>query len=132
MTELDAATPPSAAAPALAWDASSVTASDRAVIAADDRSTIVAVSRSAVRVLGYESAGELVGRRLISVIPDRFRQAHLAGFTGNGALLDVPVTVPVLRRDGTETTVRLTLSQQHADDGRPVFLGSLASPAERS
>lgn len=130
-------TPSTAAAHDLAWDTSKVSGSDLAVIAADDRSTIVAVSPSAVRVLGYDAADEMVGRRLITVIPDRYRQAHLAGFTfhlltGNGALLDAPVTVPVLCKDATETLVELTLSQQHADDGRPVFLAHVMSPAHPS
>jgi PAS domain S-box-containing protein len=131
------AAPSPEAAHRLAWDTSQVSASDLAVIAADDRSAIVAASPSAVRVLGYDAADDLVGLRLITVIPDRYRQAHLAGFTfhlltGHGALLDVPVTVPFLCRDATEILVELTLSQQHAADGRPVFLAHLMSPAHPS
>ena len=32
-------------------------------------------------ILGYDDAAELVGRRIVSIVPERFRQAHVAGFT---------------------------------------------------
>jgi PAS domain S-box-containing protein len=101
------------------------------VIAADDSSAMIAVSPAAVRLLGYTSAAQLVGRRLITIIPERFRQAHLAGFTfhllnGRGALLDVPVAVPVLRQDNTEMLVQMTVRVEHAPDGRPVFVADLS------
>lgn len=112
------------------WDATAVTGSPRALMAADDVSTIVAASPAALALLGYDSDDQLLGRRLISVIPERFRQAHLAGLTfhlltGKGALLGATVTVPVLRRDDTETLVHLALREVHAEDGRPVFVADL-------
>jgi hypothetical protein len=46
--------------------------------------------------------------------------------TGNGAMLDTPVVVPVLCHDGTERSVRLTVHEEHvAADGRPVFIAEL-------
>jgi anti-sigma regulatory factor (Ser/Thr protein kinase) len=113
------------------WDAVTVSSSERALIAVDDTGLVIAVSRVAEALLGYDDPTDpLPGRRLVSLIPQRFRQAHLAGFTvhlltGSGTLLDTPVTVPVLRSDRTELSVRLTVHEDHLADGRPVFIAEL-------
>lgn len=114
------------------WDAGSITNSERALLAVDDGGLIVAASRGAHVLLGDDDPGQplddLPGKRLVSLIPHRFREAHLAGFTmhlltGNGAMLDTPVIVPMLRRDGTERSVQVTVREEHvAADGRPVFI----------
>ncbi len=82
--------------------------------AADATSRILAVSPEAARILGYDEPAELVGSRIVSIIPERYRQAHVAGFTmyllvGRKPLLDRRVTVPALRRDGSEVRVELTV-----------------------
>lgn len=115
----------------LAWDERTVTDSPDPVVAADDSGRIVAASPAALELLAYADSSELVGRRLIVLIPERFRQAHIAGLTrhllsGNGALLGGTVVVPALRADGEEIPVGLTLIEQRVDGGRSVFLGSLA------
>ncbi len=115
----------------LDWDLSPVRTAAAALVAADDRSRILAVSRSALRLLGYDDEQELVGRRIVSIIPDRYRQAHIAGFTlfllvGRRPLLGTPVVVPALRRDGAEVTVRLTVTARPAGEGRSVFVADLA------
>jgi hypothetical protein len=123
------------------WDACSITMSESAVLAVDDGGLIVAASRSAHVLLGNDDPGQpfddLPGRRLVTLIPHRFREAHLAGFTmhlltGNGTMLDTPVTVPMLRSDGTERSVELTVHEEHvAADGRPVFIaefGTVSTP----
>lgn len=112
------------------WTSYEVTNSETAVVAADDTATLVAVSEPAAQLLGYVDRTELVGQRLVSVIPERFRQAHLAGLTlhllnGNGALLSSSVKVPVLRRDNSEALVTLTLHERHTAEGQPVFVGEL-------
>jgi anti-sigma regulatory factor (Ser/Thr protein kinase) len=113
------------------WDAGSITSSDRALIAVDDGGLIVAGSRAAHVLLANDDPGailDLPGTRLVGLIPHRFREAHLAGFTmhlltGNGMMLDTPVVVPVLCHDGTERSVQLTVHEEHvAVDGRPVFI----------
>jgi PAS domain S-box-containing protein len=116
---------------ALAWDPSTVDASAAATVAADDTDLIIAVSADALHLLGYERADELLGQRLITIIPPRYRQAHLAGFTmylltGRGPLLTREVDVPVLRRDGSEYTVRLGIEARHVASGRTVFVATLA------
>ena len=100
---------------------------EEALLATDENSVVVAVSPSALRVLGYDSADDLLGRRVIAVVPDRFCQAHVAGTTlhatnGRDNLLDVPVRVPMLRADGSEVDVELTVSPRAYDDGRRAFV----------
>ncbi|HRD62548.1 MAG TPA: PAS domain S-box protein [Nocardioides sp.] len=113
----------------LPWDESAVAEATTPLVAIDDYDVIVAVSRPALDLLGYERGG-LVGRRVLGIIPSRYRQAHLAGFTlhqinGRSPLLGSPVTVPVLCADGTERTVQLTITAQPLSGGRTVFLGAL-------
>jgi PAS domain S-box-containing protein len=114
----------------LAWDTHTVTESAVATIAADDTDLIVAVSAGALRLLGYERADELLGQRLVTIIPQRYRQAHLAGFTlhlltGRGPLMTRQVDVPVLRRDGSERVVRLGVEARHVASGRSVFVATM-------
>ena len=123
------AAPPSGRTP-LEWAAEVVRDSPDALIAADDTNGIVAVSRPALELLGYDDPADLVGRRLMWIIPRRFRQAHLAGFTmhlsnGRSPLLEHPVSVPALRGDGTETVIELTVQSQNLPGGRHVFVASL-------
>ena len=117
----------------MVWDDSKVTEATTAVIVADDTSLILAVSRPALALLGY-AEGELVGRRLVAVIPERFHQAHLAGFTmhllsGRGPLIGVPVTVPAMREDGSELVVELTVRRMSSGTGRPVFVAEMRPAA---
>lgn len=114
----------------LQWDPTGVVRATTAVIAADDADRILAVSDPALRLLGYEHPAELVGMRLVTIIPPRYRQAHLAGFTmhlltGRAPLVGHTVVVPALRRDGTETAVELTIGVEHTPDGGAVFVGTL-------
>jgi len=114
----------------LAWPTGEVTGSDLAVIAADDTNGIIAVSRPALDLLGYDDPGQLVGRRLMGIIPPRYRQAHVAGFTlhlanGRAPLLERPVIVPALCRDGSETVVELTVEAVTLPGGRAVFVATL-------
>jgi PAS domain S-box-containing protein len=87
------------------------------------------VSRQAADLLGYDEA-ELVGRRIVSIIPERYRQAHVSGFTmyllvGRRPLLDRAVVVPALRRDGTEIDIELNVRVEAVGEGREVFLAGI-------
>lgn len=107
--------------------------SEEALIATDEASIIVAVSARAVAFLGYRSADDLVGRRVIVVVPRRYHQAHIAGTTlhatnGRDQLLDVPLTVPVVRADGSEAPVELRVVPRRLDDDHRVFVATLGLP----
>jgi PAS domain S-box-containing protein len=106
-----------------------VASAGHGLIAANEESQILAVSAEAADLLGYDEA-ELVGRRIVSIIPERYRQAHVAGFTmyllvGRRPLLDRVVVVPALRRDGTEIDVELTVRADAVGDGRSVFVAGI-------
>ncbi len=112
------------------WDAASVSTSTRALVAADDADQVVAVSASALALLGYTHPRELVGSRLICIIPTRYHQAHIAGLTlhlasGRGPLLGNRIAVPVLRADRTEQVIDLQIESRHLPDGRAVFVAEL-------
>jgi PAS domain S-box-containing protein len=112
------------------WDASSVASSTRAVVAADDTSRILAVSTPAAELMGYESTDQLVGRRLVVVIPPRYRQAHLAGLTlhvltGRGPMLGRAIVVPVLCAGGQERLVELVIDVRSAPHGRVVYVAAM-------
>ncbi|MGA8209680.1 MAG: PAS domain S-box protein [Nocardioidaceae bacterium] len=111
-------------------DTTFVEASARAVIAADAASVMLAVSPAAARLLGYDRPEDLVGRRVLTIVPERYRQAHVAGFTmyhlvGRRPLLDRPVVVPALRRDGSELEVELEVSEHAAGAGVTLLVADL-------
>lgn len=104
--------------------------SDRAVVGADGAGNVVAASPAAAELLGYGSAAALVGRRLLDIIPSRYQQAHLAGFslhqlTGRKPLIDRLLVVPALRQDGTEIDVRMRVSATPLPRGGSIFVADL-------
>lgn len=124
-TEVDA--PPLGLPPD--YDPTAVRSADRPLVAADDTNRILAVSQPACELLGWEAA-ELEGLRLVVIIPEELREAHVAGFvrhllTGESRRLGQTMQVAALRHDGTEVPVELVLSRTESRDGRAVFLGEL-------
>jgi PAS domain S-box-containing protein len=116
------------------WDPATVTGAQGGVIAADERSHILAVSPAAAEILGYDDPEDLVGTGLTTIIPERYRQAHLAGFTmyllvGRKPLLDRPVQVPALRADGVEVDVVLLIRHHAVGDGHSVLLADISRQA---
>lgn len=110
----------------LNWDAAQVTESERGVVAADDANRIIAISDALARAVGW-SPRELVGRRVVALVPPRLREAHVAAFsrhlsTGEAHILGVDLQLPVLHRDGTEMLCRFLLERADVGHGRPVYL----------
>lgn len=100
---------------------------DEPLLATDEASVIVAVSPSASQLLGYENPSDLLGRRVIVVVPTRYHQAHIAGTTlnathGRDNLLGVPLAVPMIRADGTEMTVNIEVRPERLDADHRVFV----------
>lgn len=113
----------------LHWDDTIVRTSLRAVVAADDSNRIIAVSDAAADLLGG-TAGDLVGQRITSLIPDRLREQHVAGFTrhlttGVSRVLGVPLHLPVVRLDGVELVRHFYIEQVPASTGRHVYVAWL-------
>lgn len=111
------------------WDDTAVRTSPRAVVAADDSNRLIAISATAAELLGW-AAGDLVGRRITTIIPPRLRAQHVAGFTrhlatGERHLLGAEIELPVLRSDGREVVRRFLIEQVSAPAGRRVYLAWL-------
>lgn len=109
------------------WNGADVAASTRAMIAADDRNRILAVSAPAEQLLGWPAA-VLVGRRIVTIIPTRYREAHIAGFTrhlltGETKVLGAELKLPVLRLDGSEVVCHLLIEK--VSDDPAVYLSVL-------
>ncbi len=108
------------------WDARLVTDADRGAVAADQANRIIAVSRPLAEVLGWNPA-DLVGRRVVALVPHRLREAHVAGFsrhltTGETRLLGGPVRLPVLRADGSEIDCEVVIEQIRGQHRDPIYV----------
>ncbi|WP_165356760.1 ATP-binding protein [Nocardioides zhouii] len=102
-----------------------------AVLVSDEASVIVVVSAEALGLLGYGTADELLGRRVLVVVPSQFHQAHIAGTTMNATngrdnLLAIPIRVPMVRADASEVLVDLEVRPHLLNDGRRVFVARFA------
>lgn len=100
-----------------------------AQIGADSANRIVAVSETAAELLGW-SVEDLEGRRLVTIIPTRLRDRHIAGFSrylleGTSRILGEPVVVPALRKDRKEITVELLIERWSDGDTRGLFVATL-------
>jgi PAS domain S-box-containing protein len=124
------AEPPFHARLRVSWDPGSVTGAATGIIAADEANRILAMSAPALDLLGYDDPAQVVGRRLVAIIPERYRQAHVAGLTlyllvGRGPMIGRTVEVPALRRDGSEVRVELVVTAEQVGEGRTVFLADI-------
>jgi hypothetical protein len=109
-----------------------VASSIRELVAVTEAGVIFAVSPPALRRLGYADVSELVGRRIIAIVPPRYHQAHIAGITlhltnGRAPLLGVRITVPVVRADGSEELVGLLVEPQLLPGGDRTFVAEFFS-----
>ena len=96
----------------------------------DEANRILAMSAPALELLGYDRPEQIVGRRLVAIIPERYRQAHVAGLTmyllvGRRPMIGRAVEVPALRRDGSEVLVELVVSAKQVGEGRTLFLADI-------
>lgn len=109
-----------------AFDVDEVQLAPSPVIAADDANRIIAVSDPLAQLLGWTQE-DLIGRRVVSIVPPALREAHVAGFTrhlstGERRLLDQTVELPVLCADATEVPCRIRIEARPAGAGRSVFV----------
>lgn len=111
------------------WDRAILPGSDVAWIVGDDHNRILAVAPAASVLLGWRQV-DLVGQRILVVIPPHLRERHVAGFTrsavtGEGTLLGQPLALSAYTASGDELPVTLTLTRHAARRGRAVFLATL-------
>ncbi len=105
------------------------------IIAMDEQGRIIEINPAAERAFGYPKSAAL-GRPLAELmIPQRYREAHLAGMrryleSGVGPYLGRQVEVTAMRADGSEFPAELAIDVAHGADGR-IFIGYLRDIAER-
>ena len=114
------------AAPPVPVDLDWVRRTARGVVVADPDNRILAVSTAAAALLGWEP-DELAGRRLTSIVPPAYREAHVTGFArhvhgGHRSVLGTELRLPALRRDGSQVLVRLRIEQSD-DAHQGLYLG---------
>ena len=96
-------------------------AANDAIIMADSEGSITYWNKAAERMFGYP-AEEVTGNKLEqTIIPDRYRDAHIKGFmkfcdTGQGAVIGKTVELSAIRKDNTELPIELSLSSAKVGD----------------
>ena len=111
------------------------TATDAIITMAADGS-VLSFNPAAERTFGYR-AEEIVGGPLRTLMPERFRGAHEAGFRrylGGGEARVVgkgAVELAGLRKDGTEFPLELSLGEMRGEDEDALFTGIVRDVTER-
>ncbi|HJU71957.1 MAG TPA: EAL domain-containing protein, partial [Paucimonas sp.] len=101
-----------------------------AFIAIDEHNRIVEWTMQAENIFGWKK-DDVLGMTLTdTIIPQRYKAAHLAGLshflaTGKDHILGRPIELFALRKDGTEIPVELTVTAIVVGSGRPIFSASL-------
>ena len=101
-----------------------VDAAKDGIVSADASGDIIQVNRAAERMFGY-STSELLGRPLTILMPQRFHDAHRAGFgrlltTGEAHVIGGSgtfVELAAVRKDGQEFPIELSLAASRTADG---------------
>ena len=111
--------------PLTVWPGAAELPVDRAWLVGDGHNRIIAASGPARTLLHWDD--ELVGQRILAVIPPHLREAHIAGFThasvtGEHHLLGQALSVTAWTRDSTEVPITLTLERQQAPAGIAIYV----------
>jgi PAS domain S-box-containing protein len=105
------------------------------VVTMDHRGRIVEVNQATERTFGY-AAHELVGQELAALmIPPDLREGHRRGLaryiaTGQSRMINHPLELRGMRKDGTEFPVELAITRPELP-GPPLFCGYLRDVTER-
>ena len=112
-----------------------ISVAEDAIITVDDRHRIRLFNPAAERMFGYD-AGEILGKPLDVLLPERFRGAHggyMEAFAG-GPMVSRRMTarpeVTGLRRDGTEFPAEVAISRLTLD-GRPILMAVIRDMTEQ-
>lgn len=93
-----------------------------AIIVADDEGRITEWNRAAESTFGWARA-DVLGRRLAdTIVPERYREAHVRGLarfvaTGKGPLVGRRIEIEGFHRDGREIPVELSILPSRSDRG---------------
>ena len=106
-----------------------------AILTIDDRSIILSANPASERIFGY-APGELVGRPLTILIPERLRASHDAGIarylrTGQRNIPWTGALLPGITKDGREIPLEISFGEFRDETGRHVFSGFVRDISER-
>lgn len=109
------------------------TAND-AIVSADESGAIIYFNRAAERIFGLPS-GDVLGRPLTILLPERYHEPHLSAFrrtvrSGDARLLGRTLELTGKRRDGQEFPLELSLAMWTAE-GKTFYTGILRDISER-
>jgi PAS domain S-box-containing protein len=92
-----------------------------AIISADNKGNIIFWNKGAQTIFGYEPE-EVLGRPLIMLMPERYRETHQEGLerfkaTGEPHIIGKTVELHGLRKDGSEFSLELSLADWKTREG---------------
>ncbi len=93
-----------------------------AVVVMDAQGMISGWNQQAEAIFGWEMA-EVLGRSLVTtIVPPRYREAHMQGVarylsTGEATVLNKRIEISALRKDGTEFPIELTITPLKLERG---------------
>ena len=105
------------------------------IIAMDAEGMVTEFNPAAEETFGY-AHDEAVGKRLADlIVPERFREAHVAGLkryleTGEAHVIGKRLELPAMRKDGTEFESELSITRSDSG-GMPAFTGVLRDITSR-
>jgi PAS domain S-box-containing protein len=104
------------------------------IITIDENSRILSINPAVEITFGYAQE-ELLGQMMVTLMPERFREAHAAGIarylaTGTRHIPWNGVHLPGLRKDGVEISVEISFAA-HSSNGSTRFTGFIRDVSER-
>ncbi|MEE8330301.1 MAG: PAS domain S-box protein [Acidimicrobiia bacterium] len=105
-----------------------------AIVSVDAKGEVVLWNTHAAELFGY-SDEEMIGETLLALIPERFREAHVAGIQrvvegGERHVIGQTVELAALHSDGREFPMELSLATWTSDEER-LFVGIIRDITER-
>jgi PAS domain S-box-containing protein len=96
------------------------------IVTSDENDQILSLNRGAEKMFGYGK--EIIGSPVITIIPEKYKQAHLDGVkrfleTGEKHIIGSTLEIAALRKDGTEFPVELSLSSWEGSLG--MYFGAI-------
>jgi PAS domain S-box-containing protein len=118
------------------WDDTAVRQAAGGAVAVDDANRIVSISEPLAREIGWQ-VQDLIGRRVVVIVPPRYREAHVAGFsrhlsTGDARAIGAPLELPVLRADGSEVLCSFLIESHPTPRGRQMYVAWIAPLREEA
>ena len=118
------------AAPEVDYDVAAVVSGPRTAIVVDGQNRILGISSALAAEIGWQ-VNDLIGRRVVAIVPPQFREAHVAGLTrhlstGQAHALRVDLQLPVLRLDGSQVLCDFWIDADRTRSGQQIYIAYVA------